>query len=72
MMKNKRKQWKRIVAFTLAALLTVNSIDLSVFTAYAKETTEQTANADEKETTDNKAVVTITRFADLGESITNQ
>lgn len=72
MMKNKRKEWKRIAAFILAALLAVNSIDLSVFTAYAKEAIEQTANADEKETTDNKAVVTITGFADLEESVTNQ
>lgn len=71
-MKKKRKKLTRAAALLLAGLLTVNSVDLSAFTVYAQETAGQAANADEKETTDNKSVVTITGFAGLEENITNQ
>lgn len=44
----KRRKVKRAAAMFLAALLTVNSVDLTVFTVYAKE--------------QDKDVVTITGF----------
>lgn len=64
-MKNKRRECKRAAAMLLAALMVVNSVDLSAFTAYAKEKTEQSASSKE-------CVMTITDFEELEEDVMQQ
>lgn len=70
-MKNKRRECKRAAAMLLAALMVVNSVDLSAFTAYAAqaelvpEKTEQSASSKE-------CVMTITDFEELEEDVMQQ
>lgn len=53
-MKNKRRECKRAAAMLLAALMVLNSVDLSTFTAYAAQS-------------ENSNVMTITGFEELEE-----